>query len=250
MKEIKNYLIALYSILFVLCGPLTAVMSESTDCMNCPTIPGEVGDYFLIWKILPATLNENSSESVAVEGKLPPFSWSVSGTGFRLADSEGSVNELLADDGACGAAEITVTDNEGNTITGYVRCSNGSWGNRTEGCIFSGGAVRVSLNSERFILRDKDKVIQKESGKYRQTQKYWGPTSLQWGQCPQEGCDDFCTTSENCHPEYGCEPCLISEQSLPCYNSGYLSSSCPPYCRRWCYCTTEYFYEEWICNPE
>jgi hypothetical protein len=251
MKAIKIHFITLYALLVVIFWPLAAVSSEPPGCTIGPTIPGEVRDYFLVWKILPAEIIQNGSETIAVKGKLAPFRWEVRGDGFELENEDGIVNTLKADENACGVAEITVTDEIGNSIIGYVRCKSGGWGNRTEGCIFSGGAPQISLNFEESVpVAGKYRRIQKVDGKYRQTQIYWGPTSLQWGQCPQEGCDNFCGAAAECHPEYGCNPCLLSETVLPCFNDGYANTDCPPSCRRWCYCTTEYYYEEWMCNPE
>lgn len=61
----------------------------------------------------------------------PPFTWTVSGTGFSLSkattDSDMEINVLSADGTACGSATITVTDACGRTAIGYVRCTTGEW---------------------------------------------------------------------------------------------------------------------------
>lgn len=251
MNEIKSCFITLCASLALIFCPLAAVSSESPGCVIGPTIPGDVEGYFFAWKILPGEIKKMGSETIAVKGKVSPFRWEVSGEGFKLVNPEGAVNTLIADENACGIAEIKVTDDIGNSITGYVRSKNGGWGNRTEGCIFVGAAAQISLNFEGIDAPlGKDRVMQKATGKFRQTQRVWGPTSRQWGQCPNEGCDNFCESSTRCNPAYGCDPCLVSEQMLPCSNAGYIKTSCPPSCRRWCFCTIEYYYEEWVCNPE
>ena len=72
------------------------------------------------------------------DGKAcPPYSWSVSGTGFHFDSASGPTTattnadletlQLWADGTACGPATITVTDLcEGNDEE-YVRCTNGRW---------------------------------------------------------------------------------------------------------------------------
>ncbi|MCK4792353.1 MAG: hypothetical protein KAV87_51965 [Desulfobacteraceae bacterium] len=76
----------------------------------------------------------------------PPYSWSVSGTGFHFGSVSGPTTattnedleelELWADDTACGTATITVTDSYNNTETAYIRSSNGVW----ENCYDLGGS--------------------------------------------------------------------------------------------------------------
>ena len=72
------------------------------------------------------------------EGRAcPPYSWSVSGTGFHFDSASGPTTattnadletlELWADGTACGSATISVTDGCGDTTTGYVRCTSGQW---------------------------------------------------------------------------------------------------------------------------
>ena len=67
----------------------------------------------------------------------PPYSWSLSGTGFHFGNVSGPTTattdedleglELWADDTACGSGTITVTDVCGNTGTDYIRCTTGQW---------------------------------------------------------------------------------------------------------------------------
>ena len=57
-----------------------------------------------------------------------PLTWAVEGQGFSFANPSpgGLGNVLLADETACGAATITVTDCYENDATGYVRCTAGT----------------------------------------------------------------------------------------------------------------------------
>ncbi|KKL91355.1 hypothetical protein LCGC14_1895540 [marine sediment metagenome] len=67
--------------------------------------------------------------SIGVTGGTPPYTWSVSGTGFSLefTTTTSGNNTLYADDTACGTATITVTDVCGCSVVGYVRASDGEW---------------------------------------------------------------------------------------------------------------------------
>jgi hypothetical protein len=75
------------------------------------------------------TIDRNGSATLIVIGNNPPYTWSVSGNGFSLQESQttGLTNTLIADDTACGAATITITGCSGPPVTGYVRCTTGVW---------------------------------------------------------------------------------------------------------------------------
>jgi len=77
----------------------------------------------------PPTIDRNTSKTISVIGGIPPYTWSVSGTGFNLEETEtqGLSNALIADDTACGTAKITVTDASGKTTIFKVRCTAGYW---------------------------------------------------------------------------------------------------------------------------
>ena len=104
-----------------------------------PTIPENVKG---IEKLLalqwdpanPDEIQPNTSAKVMVTGGSPPLAWSVFGTGFSLEKVQGqdSVDHersklLKASATACGTATISVTDKCGDSVTGYVRCTNGQW---------------------------------------------------------------------------------------------------------------------------
>lgn len=77
----------------------------------------------------PETIVRSTSVGISVAGGLGPYTWSVSGTGFTLGSgvTETGANTLIADGTACGSADITVIDKCGLPVTGYVRCTTGTW---------------------------------------------------------------------------------------------------------------------------
>lgn len=79
----------------------------------------------------PDEIDRNSSISLNVIGGCSPYIWSVSGTGFTLKETgeTGPNNKLYADGTACGPAEISVNDCDGNPVDGVVRCTAGYWKN-------------------------------------------------------------------------------------------------------------------------
>jgi hypothetical protein len=78
---------------------------------------------------IPDEIAPNSSIPINVIEGCSPYTWSVSGNGFSLAESQttGRTNTLIADDTACGTATIIVTGCSGPPVTGYVRCTVGQW---------------------------------------------------------------------------------------------------------------------------
>jgi hypothetical protein len=122
---------------FVFCLHLTG-LTVADECWNREgggqTVTGNY-NYFSGWFPAfqydpnnPEEIDRSSSEAISVIGGISPYTWSVSGNGFNLSQSQttGLSNTLNADGTACGAATITVTDACGDTATGYVRCTKGS----------------------------------------------------------------------------------------------------------------------------
>jgi len=87
--------------------------------------------------------NQDPPVIIAVIYGTPPYSWSVSGTGFSLGSTttSGVTNTLDADGSACGTAVITVTDASGDTAVGGVRCTTGVWGAPDPNCVALGGGL-------------------------------------------------------------------------------------------------------------
>jgi len=111
----------------------SGAMGQENICI-VPTTPGNVKDIesylALQWSPTnPETIDRNSEVTISVIGGFAPYSWAVSTNGFTLADSKttGLQNTLCADDSACGAATVTVTDASGATAKGSLRSQNGQW---------------------------------------------------------------------------------------------------------------------------
>jgi len=247
MSDAKKPLFCLIA-LFLLCLPLNAFTTENgftTEYEGCPdaNIPADQENYFIRWAILPDTIAPGSKEAVAVSGKSPPFSWSVSGAGFSLGDPKepdphSRIKILEAEPEACGPATIKVTDKYENFIEAEVRCTNGTWGDPTGGCILPG---KGSTRGSGYLIK----------GKYKQTQRTKNISGwyFSWGECSGKNGDSGCATNPDCDPAFGCEPCLKPDY-IPCINAGYARTECPPSCRAWSTCNTELYYQEWICSPE
>jgi hypothetical protein len=221
---------------------------------DCPsdisTIPQTVeftADWLLEWDPNnPQQINRNSSVTVNVINGVPPYSWSVSGSGFSLDDNitEGLSNTLLADYAACGSAEITVTDSRNATATGSVRCSAGQWVQVTDDCQIPGPANNG--NYERI------------EGQYRVYQRYTtnGATSSSACQDDEDGtftCDNAgslgsCYTRfESCDggSGMGCVEC-ISHGVFPCVQQEPCGDGTYKTVR--CYCTSAFTLYEWQCQ--
>jgi RHS repeat-associated protein len=109
---------------------------QSQEGINVPTIPNQ-------YTPLPAPelqfdpgnpdeIDPNSSISINVIGGCSPYTWSVSGNGFSLQESQttGLTNTLITDEGACGTATITVRGCNDTQITADVKCTVGDWNYR------------------------------------------------------------------------------------------------------------------------
>ena len=133
-----------------------------------PTVQGNVKGLFEWDPNNPDTMSRETQVTVSVIGGKAPYIWSVSGSGFSLAESQtqGLSNTLSADETACGSAVITVTDARG-TVEGSIRIPDyGEWveicddpGGPNENCrceipgppnysnwYNAGGAIRVAVS--------------------------------------------------------------------------------------------------------
>lgn len=127
----KATLCLLMLTLFFLLNQPAALAQEG--CI-LPTIPEEVDD-IETWVALqwdpanPPQVKPEKKAVVKVLGGFPPLHWSVSGTGFSLADVQTTdrTTTLQASPSACGTATVEVIDTYGAHVTGYVRCSAGKW---------------------------------------------------------------------------------------------------------------------------
>jgi len=176
----KRFEICLLVLLLVICLHLTGM---KTMACECPTVIANVTypeGWFLTYDSdNPETIAPDSNETINIFGCRPPFTWSVSGNGFDLDwyETEGLFNILIADVTACGAAEITITDSEGASATGYMRCTIGQWTTCCWSSGYNGTEAYVHISPTcrwRFELR------------------HWGYTT-------------FC-----CDPEFGCPGVITS----------------------------------------
>ena len=82
----------------------------------------------------PETIVAGSSVQVYVTGGRGPYAWSVSGAGYSLlvAETVTGTNQITCVEGLCETdfdviAEITITDDCGNTVVGTLRNAEGEW---------------------------------------------------------------------------------------------------------------------------
>lgn len=133
-------------------GKYSYVIGQHSDIQVCMCLPSECDvcdDSAIAWDSTnsPETIARSASATVYITDSLGtggPYTWSVSGTGFSLTESEtvGLTNTLNTDGAACGSAVITVTGCDGTEITGYVRCTAGStWSSPANLCTTPDGWV-------------------------------------------------------------------------------------------------------------
>jgi len=146
-------------------------MGRDTEGNITSTLPGD-WQYDLSWLYYwnpdnPQEIDRNSSVEISVIGGFPPYTWQVSGNGFILSLNETEVpsNALYANNTACGTATITVTDNYGVLVKGYVRCTaesdwvlKGSYRSTDTGglvggssCPCCGDSYKVTIGHEKYI---------------------------------------------------------------------------------------------------
>lgn len=126
---------------------------EGTIC-GCDCEAPEEGEFTFDAGSTPDTITPGGSIDVYVTGGCPPFTWSVSGTGysFTAAETTARVNTLNCASGDCGdefdpVAKITVTDNCDSVVgtTADIRVDTGSW-NQVYSSSDASGTIRGSGN--------------------------------------------------------------------------------------------------------
>jgi hypothetical protein len=177
------------------------------DCPpNISTIPGTV-QYPVAWLLEwdpnnPQLINRNSSVAVNVISGVPPYSWSVSGSGFSLAtdETQGLSNTLYADDTAC-VATVTVTDSRGQIVSGDVRCSCGGWVSKGNICGLPGDYDE----KEPWLWHVNGVIYTKYQGNKKQTQHTdHFSNAVCGGETP---CTDMCKWYD-CSDTVGCISCI------------------------------------------
>lgn len=269
MIKRKFLKICLFMLMLVLCSyfsgvALAGVCDEQDKSGGMPTFSGN----FIVpqeWRAIKwapnnkEAINRNESLPVSVVCGTPPYSWSVSGTGFSVdTQKDGPSNILAADGTACGAAEITVLDSDGNpatSATGYVREMHYSgWvlqPELTNTCPEPGEATQVHNFFMASRIVGKVKIEEKA---VRGAGYPWKERCYGVGYCDGFGseCNGVCTAA-NCSSR-GCNECLTSEDFLG--GDGYGCVVYPWQSSFWCgnnpccFCVcnsyTKVFY--WDCN--
>jgi len=197
LKLFINILLLLAALFYLhpISSSFAGMCDEQTDndamsiTPSTPTITG-VYNYtdswfsnFQFYPGNPDEIDQNDAIIISIIGGCSPYTWSVSGNGFSLAESQttGLTNTLIADDTACGTATITVTGCVGPPAVGYVRCSTGGW-TLIESCTdsigSSGGACHNYLTT----------------GKYRHYNVFVGSAHVQdcQGGCKNSSCLPDC----------------------------------------------------------
>jgi len=166
-------------------------------------------DWLLYWEPdNPQEIAPGGAVGVSIYGKCPPYTWSVSGSGFALANSETSVlsNTLSANSSACGAATIIVTDGCGNTTEGSLRCTNGRWIRTSQKfCPAPGPPTTITSAGQHIRVDGKWKMIQNRF-RYYST----GTSSCIYAYIPE----DVCRGSSYCDTFLGLGEC-IEDQEIP-----------------------------------
>jgi len=215
---------------FITVNPETIYLGSRLGCF--------VSELLHFFNANPEEVDQGSSVNLAIESGCPPFSWTVSGGGFSLEEGINGEMILSANGSACGSAEITVTDDLGQSITTYVRSTVGQWSSYTNGCVLSGAPDSEVAGAITL-------VVEKTQGKYNQKEVVTESGS-------GDNCNIFCN-----NPTYGCigcTPCL----SWHCTSKGWYdcggSFSCGVWgCGEddgtWCMCQVGLAYREWECAP-
>ena len=206
----------------------------------------------------PEEIDRNKTLAVKVINGNYPYSWSASGTGFSLdpdqTQAKGPSNKLTADDTACGTAEITVIDNDGAKVNGYVReQGNSGWVEQPQlanTCPEPGEATQMENPFLGWRVVGKVKI--EEKAVKGEGFPEFGSCG-RWGFCEGVGsnCNGVCN-APNCGIR-GCSECLTGDffdgQGYGCVvypwqNIFWCSNN--PCC--WCVCNayTKVYY--WECN--
>lgn len=223
MLKIKPFKACLLIAAIVFCLNLKGFSDASCPPpYDCPpsisTVTGTAQfseDWFLEWDPgNPDEINRNNSVSLKVISGSPPYTWSVSGTGFTLEDdtTQDLSNTLYADSTAC-VATVSVTDSRGQIVSGDVRCSCGGWVSKGNYC----GLPGEYDIKEAWTWHNNGFIYTKYEGNKKQTQhKDHVSNAVCGGATP---CTDMCTWFD-CNDTVGCISCIEESQDM-CGERGY-----------------------------
>jgi hypothetical protein len=249
LSYFQKYSALSFSGLFISCSFIilyfnSFALAQNNPCDTPPcTIAGNA-EYKKNWHFYwlpsnPQTIGRNSEVAVGVFGGYPPFTWTVSGNGFSLANDETNerTNVLISGSAACGAASITVTDTNGYTTTGSLRCSSGRWSSEKPGCVF-GGVDEYVYEGGATYHPSNWPLWTYTVGKYQQSQ---GVGRTWAGDCGQTctNCPNHCAQKAAESPQYQCSPCLNNTSIVPCRWIQNQGQCCTIFAVN---------YKEWVCE--
>ena len=236
-----DFSIITVSIFLILISSIPLCRAETCSIPPC-TITGNAQfktNWVFYWlPDNPQTIGRSSEATVGVFGGYPPFTWTVNGNGFSLAEEETSErnNVLISSSTACGAASINVTDTKGYMTTGSLRCSAGKWSGVKPGCVF-GGVDEYVYEGGATYTPSNWPLWTYTVGKYFQSQSI-GRTDIPCGQSCTN-CADQCAQKAAESAQYQCSPCLGRTSNVPCRRIQVLGQCCTFY---------NVTYKEWVCE--
>jgi len=223
--------------------------SFAIDCCDCAVEDNVAYDDTNSDETIDQGIGEEDATAVViVTDGCGPFTWEVSGTGFSIpASTDGRTNTLSADDTACGTATITVTDNCGDSCTGYVRGTEGQWVNKKVGTV-DGDEACVLTGIGTYSACGSDHCFELVEGYQKQTQRVHNYGGCQLGSsvsCCE--CDICCNTGGDGCTGWRCwsgisyyEP--VEQYLVPYYN---IYTPAENYSRKCSNIQTIYY--EWEC---
>lgn len=160
----------------------------------------------------PATILPPDSDTITLEGGLPPFSWTIEGTGFTLDEETTQVREntVNAAGGAVGCGKITCTDFCETEATYYIRSTVGEWVQYSEEVtVFTGEETDFDIGPSplRWVNAWRDQQNMRQMA--HQVGNVPAP-----GTCPA-GCVEWCSGEG-----FLDSPVITTEYTIPCQDVG------------------------------
>lgn len=185
----------------------------------------------------PQEIVRGTNQTISVIGGIPPFTWSVSGQGFSIDNSQGRTAVLSADETACGSAMINVVDSLDAMVSGSLRePNNGSWVRQAwadNQCILKGTGVRTGINAHIYyaeLVKGGKKQLQGTIG------RGGGGCNLNLADCADYYCPNPCS-------QFTVPNCIEPEIVIPCRNELIGDYWIQYYCAQ----NVIMYYYEWKC---
>jgi hypothetical protein len=183
----------------------------------------------------PETIGPDHEAVVVVNGGCGPFEWEVNGSGFWLdagytttyaTTDTGSVT--VYSDGACGTCSVLCVDDCKDSVTGYLRCTDGDWVEKPGGCVLSGSVPYYSTDGLSYNYE----LIEGYQKQYQWT--YYRRGSLYYVPC--SAYPSFCA-AWSIPPQ--APNCIDGDHTFPCTDGSGPSIAC--------YHVRGLIYYEWEC---